>query len=293
MKQSKSPVTRRDFLRGTAGAALGLALLGPEGLKASGRTQGRSTVILVRDREVMDASLRVNKKILTDMLDQVLTGVTGESGPSEAWKKLVRPDDIIGLAPTPFMNPTHDELMDAVKESLVRAGIPAANIRNAQGRSVDLAPLTALICMPGLKAHWLTGVGTVIKNYIMYSGAPRNYHYQDSAKLGEIWNLLHVKGKTRLILVDALHPVCDKGPQVDPRYRWAYNGLIAGTDPVAVETVGLKIIQAKRDALRGEPWPLSPPPICIEAADRVYHLGTSDPGKIDIRKVGWTEDALV
>ena len=147
--------------------------------------------------------------------------------------------------------------------------------------------------MPGLKAHWLTGIGTVIKNYILYSGAPRNYHDQNSAKLGEIWNLPQVKGKTRLVLVDALYPICDKGPQVDPRYRWPYNGLIAGTDPVAVETVCLKIIQAKRDELRGEPWPITPPPICVEAADKVYKLGTSDMNSIKVEAVGWAEDLLV
>jgi hypothetical protein len=293
MERTKSSVTRRDFIRGTAGAAVGLALLGPDGLKASGQTPQRSTVLVVRNRDVLDASRQVNKEVLANMLEQVVTGITGESGAAEAWKKLVRPDDVVGLVPTSVMNPTHAELSELVKASLLRAGIPEANIRNAQGRSVDLSPVTALICMPGLKAHWLTGVGTVIKNYILYSGAARNYHDQNSAKLGEIWNLPQVKGKTRLILVDALQPVCDKGPQVDPRYRWGYYGLIAGTDPVAVEAVGLKIIQAKRDALRGEPWPLSPPPLCVEAADRVYHLGTSDFGKIDIRKIGWAEEVFV
>ena len=91
-----------------------------------------------------------------------------------------------------------------------------------------------------------------------------------------------MKGKTRLVLVDAIHPLCDKGPQPDPRYKWAYNGLIAGTDPVAVETVCLKILTEKRHALRGEPWPISPPPICVEAADKVYGLGTSKMEEIKI-----------
>ena len=112
-------------------------------------------------------------------------------------------------------------------------------------------------------------------NYILYSGRPSRYHQDKSAKLGEIWLIPEVKGKTRLVLVDALHPLCDKRPQPDPRYKWAYNGLIAGTDPVAVETVCLKILTEKRQALRGEPWPITPPPICVEAADKAYGLGTS------------------
>ena len=293
MKSKKFVITKRDFLRGTVGATLGFTLMGPKWLKAQAAEMGGSSVFIVRDQNAMDEAMNANKDILKKMLQQVLAGVTGEADMKEAWLKLVSPADIIGLVPTPAMNPTHDELIEVVKESLVEAGIPAENIRNAQGRSVDLESITALISMPGLKAHWLTGIGTVIKNYILYSGAPRNYHEQNSAKLGEIWNLPQVKGKTRLILVDALHPLCDKGPQVDPRYKWAYNGLIAGTDPVAVETVCLKVIQAKREELRGEPWPLSPPPICVEAADKVYNLGTSDLSNINIQTIGWTEDLLV
>jgi hypothetical protein len=44
--------------------------------------------------------------------------------------------------------------------------------------------------------------------------------------------------------VDALYPLCDKGPWLDPRYQLPSNGLIPGTDPVAVEAVGLEIITA-------------------------------------------------
>jgi hypothetical protein len=293
MKHTRTVVTRRDFIRGTVGATLGATLLGPKLLEAAGGVEGRSAVLVVRDRAVLDQDLNADKAVLRKMLGDVLAGVTGEKDVKAAWLKLVGPKDVIGLVPTPVMNPTPDELIEVVTATLVEAGVPAGNIRRAQGRSVDLGPITALVCMPGLKAHWLTGAGTVIKNYILYSGAPRNYHYADSAKLGEIWNLPQVKGKTKLVLVDALRPVCDKGPQFDPRYRWPYCGLIGGTDPVAVEAVGLKIIQAKRDELRGEPWPLSPPPICVEAADKVYKLGTSDWARIDVKTVGWTEGLLV
>lgn len=293
MKNKKCVITKRDFIRGTVGATLGITLMGPEWLKGMTDEMSRSSVFIARDRNAMDEALNADKAALKKMLEQILAGITGEANMKDSWLKLVSPGDIIGLVPTSAMNPTHDELVEVVKDSLVEAGIPAENIRNAQGRSVDLEPITALISLPGLKAHWLTGIGTVIKNYILYSGAPRNYHNEDSAKLGEIWNLPQVKAKTKLILVDALHPVCDKGPQVDPRYRWAYNGLIAGTDPVAVETVCLKIIQAKREELRGEPWPLSPPPICVEAADKVYKLGTSDFNNIDVQTIGWTEDLLI
>lgn len=284
-------LTRRDFIRGTVGAALAASTLGLTTARA--KAGPPSLVTVVRDKDALDGFNRVKRAVLTKMLDQSLVMVTGRKSPKEAWLSLVKPQDVIGLVPTPHLNPTHDEVVEAVTASLRAAGIPRGRIIGAQGDPDYPKKCTALIALPALKAHWLTGIGTVLKNYILYSGNPRNYHHQDSAKLGEIWNLPFVKGKTRLVLVDALYPLCDKGPQPDPRYKWAYNGLIAGTDPVAVETVCLKIITAKRRAIRGEPWPLSPPPICVEAADRVYGLGHSRPDRIKIQTAGWNKDLLL
>ncbi|MBN1224337.1 MAG: DUF362 domain-containing protein [Candidatus Aminicenantes bacterium] len=285
--------TRRDFLRGTLGATLGATLAGTSFGKTGKKAAGLSRVTLVRDKAVMDAGNAVDRDVLKPMLDQTLIKFTGKKTVKEAWLSLIKPDDTVGLVPTPHLNPTHQEVTDAVRASLIESGIPEAKILDAQGGPDKPKACTALIGLPGLKAHWLTGIGTVMKLYILYSGNPRNYHDENSAKLGEIWNLPFVKGKTRLVLVDALHPLCDKGPQVDPRYKWAYNGLIAGTDPVAVETVCLRIIREKRKAMRGEPWPLSPPPLCVKAADKTYGLGTSAWDNIEVQHFGWEEDLLL
>lgn len=293
MSKKRMPLTRRDFLKGTLGTTIGASVIGPGFLKAGARASGSSLVTIVRDQNAMDASNNVNAGALKTMLDQTLIKLTGKTTPKDAWLSLVKPDDTIGLVPTPHLNPTHQEVVDAVKVSLIAAGIPEEKIRDAQGGPDKPEACTALIGLPGLKAHWLTGIGTVMKLYILYSGNPRNYHNENSAKLGEIWNLPFVKGKTKLVLVDALHPLCDKGPQVDPRYKWAYNGLIAGTDPVAIEAVCLRIIQEKRKKMRGEPWPLSPPPICVEAADKTYGLGTSNWDNIKVEHFGWDEELLL
>ena len=93
--------------------------------------------------------------------------------------------------------------------------------------------------------------------------------------------------------VDALRPLCDKGPQPDPRYLWDYKGLIAGRDPVAVDAVCLRIVMEKRRELRGEPWPLSPPPLCVAAADEKFGLGTCRLEEIKLDKAGWSEGSLV
>jgi hypothetical protein len=294
MENNPKLLTRRDFIRGTVGATLAVSVLGLPWAHGSEATEQSSFVTVVRDKNVMDAALKVDSKILKNMLDQTVLQLTGKANIQAAWAELIKPDDIVGLVPTPHLNPTHPELVDAVKMSLIKEmGISEDNIVMAQGGKRKPMRCTALICMPALKGHWLTGIGTVIKNYIMYSGRPSRYHQENSAKLGEIWLIPEVKGKTRLVLVDAIHPLCDKGPQPDPRYKWAYNGLLAGTDPVAVETVCLEILNQKRQALRGEPWPITPPPICVEAADKAYGLGTSKMEKINIMHYGWEEDFLL
>jgi len=289
----KKPLTRRDFIRGTVGTALGATLFKGQWLKGGSLAESGSQVTIVRDEHAMDQSLSVDKAVLNKMLEKTLIEFTGKSSAKEAWFSLIKPDDTIGLVPTPHLNPTHDEVVEAVTASLMEAGIPENRIMSAQGSIDKPEACTALIPLPALKAHWLTGIGTVLKDYILYSGRPRDYHGENNAKLGEIWNYPEVKGKTKLVLVDALYPLCDKGPQPDPRYKWPYNGLIAGTDPVAVESVCLKIIMEKRAALRGEPWPLSPPPLCIEAADKMYGLGTSQWENIQIKTYGWDQDLLI
>ena len=293
MKNEKNVLTRRDFIRGTIGAAIGTSILGLKWPEAVAKEPRSSLVVIVRDKNAMDSSKDVDNAIVKKMLEQTLIEVTGQKNPKDAWLSLVKPTDMIGLVPTDHLNPTHEEVVEAVMSSLMGAGIPRDRITLAQGGPDEPKECTALIALPALKAHWLTGIGTVLKDYIMFSGSPSSYHKGNSAKLGEIWNLPFVKGKTKLVLVDALYPLCDKGPQADPRYKWAYNGLIAGTDPVAVETVCLKIITEKRKAIRGEPWPLSPPPICVEAADKVYGLGTSRMKEIKIKHFGWDKDLLV
>jgi hypothetical protein len=285
-------ITRRDFVRGTVGATLGAVTMG-DSLAAFAAPVSASQVVLVREQGVLDAEHAVNAETLKGMLRNVLTKLTGKPDATSAWLSLVKPDDTVGLVFTNHLNRTHSELIELVRASLLEAGVPKGNIRDAQGGPDEARACTALIAIPALKAHWLTGIGTVLKNYITFSGNASSYHDANNANLGEIWNMPHVKGKTKLVLVDALRPLCDKGPQPDPRYMWDYKGLIAGKDPVAVETVCLKIILQKRQALRGEPWPLSPPPLCVEMADKKYGLGTSRMEQIQLDRVGWTADALV
>lgn len=80
---------------------------------------------------------------------------------------------------------------------------------------------------------------------------------------------------------------------VDPRYVWPYKSLVIGTDPMAVDSVCLKILQGRRDQIRGRSWPLSSPAKHVAIADSKYKLGTADMSRIEIVRLGWEEDACV
>jgi hypothetical protein len=281
------PVTRRSFMKGTVGAVTLAAL--PQ----AKRPPRSARVVVVRDVLALDEAHDVNLPVLDRMLADTVMRLTGKATAKDAWLSLVKPTDTVGLVATNHLNPTHPELVAAVRKALVAAGVPAAKIVDAQGRIDRPRACTALIAMPALKAHWLTGLGAAMKLYITYSDQPSAYHDESNANLAETWLLPGVKGKTKLVLLDALRPLCDKGPQPDPRYMWDYKGLIASTDPVAVDAVGLQIVTAKRKQLRREAWPLTPPPLCVASADEKFGLGTSRLSEIALEKIGWAQDLLL
>ena len=121
------------------------------------------------------------------------------------------------------------------------------------------------------------------------------YHPDGCAALGKIWTLPIVKGKTRLNVLSALTPqFYGRGANFfDRRYVWPYKALIVGTDPVAVDAVGARLLQAKRIAFFGEDRALDVTPHHIQVADTEYHLGVSDLRRIEVVKLGWMEDVLI
>jgi hypothetical protein len=74
---------------------------------------------------------------------------------------------------------------------------------------------------------------------------------------------------------------------------WAYKGLLAGTDPVAVDAVALRILTAKRKEHFGSRYQIRPRPRYIETADIKHGLGNADPAKIELIKLGSDEGILI
>jgi len=112
MKNEKHVITRRDFVRGTIGAAIGASIFGLKWTKAEAKAARSSLVTVVRDKNAMDSSRNVDRSIINKMLDQTLIKFTGQKNTKDAWLSLVKPSDTIGLVPTEHLNPTHDEVVE-------------------------------------------------------------------------------------------------------------------------------------------------------------------------------------
>lgn len=259
----------------------------------------KSRVVLVRNEDVLDRLSRPRIDIVRKMLDEAVTTLVGETRPVDAWKRIIKPDDIVGIKSNEWRYlPTPQQLEAVVRERVMDAGVSKRHIA-IDDRGVlenrGFLSATALINVRPLRTHHWAGVGSLIKNYIMFVEEPSAYHPDSCADLASIWKLPLVRGKTRLNILVLFTPLFHGiGPHhFNPKYIWKYRGLLAGFDPVAVDTVGVQILMAKRKQYFGEERPLNPPPKHIVLADTRHKLGTADPQKIDLIRTGWQEDMLI
>jgi hypothetical protein len=290
-------ITRRDFLRVTAGTAMA-ATLG-SGILGEARAEPTAKVVLIRNAGVLGPQDRVQEEILHSMLDEAVKSLLGTDKPMEAWKKLFKSSDVVGIKSNEWQKlPTPKELETAIKRRLLDVGVAEKNI-DIDDRGVLNNPAflnaTALVNVRPLRTHHWSGVGTCLKNYIQFVPNPSAYHDEGCSPLGKIWTYPIVKGKTRLNILSVLTPqFYGRGANFfDKRYVWPYKGLILGTDPVAVDAIGAHLLQAKRVAFFGEDKALDVPPIHIMVADKEYHLGVSDLRRIQLVKLGWMEEVLI
>jgi hypothetical protein len=293
----KTIITRRDFLKIGAAAAVGGLIGLPR--TASAEAVGKSRVILIRNKDVIGGSGSVRAEVIEQMLDQAVTALLGTPDPVSVWEQLVKPEDVVGIKSNAwYYLPTPRSLEAAIQGRLLQVGVKKENV-SADDRGVLSNPVfqsaTALINTRPMRTHYWSGVGTLIKNYIMFTPRPSDYHDNACENLGAIWHFPQLKGKTRLNILVMLTPQFHGvGPHsFSKEYIWNYCGLIVSTDPVSADATGATIIQKKRDAFFGARKPISPPLNHIAAADTRFGLGNSRPEMIELIKLGWDEDILI
>ncbi len=131
--------SRRDFLKQSlAGAALLCAGGGPEALAAaepaapkSGVAGAKSRVVVAHDALLRGTGSKVDSGRMLALLDRAMQALTERDHPIEAWKKLVRPSDMVGLKVNTLGGrglSSNVQLVAAICERLQEAGVKPGNI---------------------------------------------------------------------------------------------------------------------------------------------------------------------
>lgn len=290
--------TRRDFLKAAAAAPLAGAVI-PALRGSPPSLADKVRVVLVRDPSPLGPGGAPAAEVVQRMLDDAVKSVVGESDIVKAWRSLIRPDDVVGIKSNAWrFIPTTAEVEQAIKRRVMDAGVAEDRVA-IDDRGVLRNPVfqkaTALINARPMRSHHWSGVGSLIKNYIMFTPQPSAWHGDTCADLAKIWDLPAVKGKTRLNVLVMFTPLFHGvGPHhYAKEFTWEYKGLIVSRDPVAADATGLRVIQAKRKEHFGADSPLQMTPHHIRLADTRHHLGVSDPSRIELVKLGWEEGALI
>ena len=240
----------------------------------------KSTVVHIQADDVM-SDLSVHPRLVRDMIEESLRLLTNRDRPADAWHAYLKPDDIIGIK---FNHVGEDVINTTVPfatqlvDSLKRAGFAPDRIMLIEapahlqrdlgtrrppigwsGPEVDfgsgseqlsavLQEATAIINVPFLKTHNIAGMTGCLKNLShALIRRPARYHGGGCAPyVGDILALPQIRSKLRLHIMNALQIVFADGPAARLDTLWAHRGVIVSTDPVAIDTVGLEVLNVQR-----------------------------------------------
>ncbi len=287
-------ITRRRFVTTVSTAAVAAAI--SPALAVPGETS-RARVVLVRDESVLDEAGKPRADVIQKMLDRGMCELLQVKEPVEAWKRVLGPAKTVGIKTNVWKNlATGPEVEAALKRRIVAAGVPEGGVTiDDRAAGQTLASCDALVNARPLRTHHWAGVGGCLKNPIMFAADPSVYHPDLCADLGSLWSLPAMKDKVRLNVLVVLTPqFLTRGPHhFDTRYVWPYRGILLSTDPVAVDTIGVRLLDAKRKLSLEEERPLTQLAHHVRIAGEKYKLGVADPARIDLIKLGWDKDLLI
>jgi uncharacterized protein (DUF362 family) len=146
---------------------------------------------------------------------------------------------------------------------------------------------TALVSASVLKDHNIAGLTGVLKNFFGAIHNPNKYHDTGCDPfVADVCAAQPIRDRLRLAVCDAMRPQYQGGPSVRPHWQWPYGGLILGTDPVAVDRVGLEIIAKKRAAAGMPTLEAERRPVRHLASAQARGLGAADLEHIEVVSIG-------
>jgi uncharacterized protein (DUF362 family) len=125
---------RRDFLKQSIGGAAFLCLggaVGPQAAAEPAVSGAKSRVVVVRDEQLRGTGSTVDSQRMLALADRAMLALCGCEHPADAWRKLVRPGDTVGLKVNTLGGrgiSTNVHLVAAICERLQEAGIKPGDI---------------------------------------------------------------------------------------------------------------------------------------------------------------------
>lgn len=210
-----------------------------EGLKAAG-VKTRDMFVFERYRqEFMAAGMH------KDVPDGVRWGgLTPENDPSQLQLSWPGDDPVAGYDPDEYMT-----------MQLVSRGSDPKDDRTLRSHLGLLVTkrVNKLVLLPVLKDHGSAGVTGALKNmsHGLVNNVARSHSTPDTNAcnqfIPQVVSHPILRKKCVLQILDGIKGVFQKGPfGRDPQFVWEYNALLLATDPVALDHVEWRIIDARR-----------------------------------------------
>lgn len=283
-----------------------------------------------KSRVVIALGATAGSTAILRALDNGMRACFNVDAPVEAWRRVVKPGEMVGLKVNCLAGKgisTRVALVEAVCERLREAGIPASHIviwdrLNADLESAGFRPSTnpnrvryigndvlgygselamhggagsllcrtltdvcdAVINLPVLKDHGIVGVTMALKNMFGAIHNPNKYHLNaGDPHVADVYMMGPIRKKVRLHVCDAITAQYEGGPSFMPQWTWPFNGLLISQDPVALDSVGWRIIERRRAERGMAPLKAAKrePSYIARAAGPAYRLGVSDPARIE------------
>lgn len=139
---------------------------------------------------------------------------------------------------------THNNQDHSMPEIRVFQGIPTKYCR-------IFTEATAMINMTQMKDHSICGYTGTLKNVTHGNINNPHKHHAGNAnpQIALLYNHAIVKSRVRLHITDAFKVTYDQGPlDKNPKTRIPHGAVYVATDPVAMDTVGWKVIEDERKA---------------------------------------------
>jgi hypothetical protein len=158
------------------------------------------------------------------------------------------------------------------------------------GRTVGLSNVLlscdALINIPVLKSHMISGISFAMKNHYGTVPNPEGLHADIGRRMAALNALPPIKDRTRLIIGDVLAAcVSYRGSFPYWETDWIGDSILMSFDPVAHDAVGLDILSQLRTEAGGDPTALiSMATPCIESGVELG-LGTNNPENMELVEV--------